>query len=791
MYDIQLIKQRITCVDVAKLCGLPIVNPGDRCISPLREGADNPSSFTVDDDFWFDFGDSRGGDAIDLLAELRYHGDRGRAIRELATLTGVTDSNPRPDGWTEYTQNLCNQIAFWQSQLTDDDRNYLHNRGLSDATIETLKIGRTNDGRLSIPYMKNGYVAYYVTRHLPGGAYPESKYRKQKRDDYNEHIPWGLDSLNRDSDTLVIAEGAFDAISYYQENYPVLSAITGFFSKSQIPTVLSVARKFKRVFIVYDDDSKTSNAGAKFTMRMSELLLRHRIPFIVGTVPEPYHDVSEYYAAGGNLDTLISRAEPGLQYIATTMKTFDELESFIYTVARHTKRSVMDGLLVHLKKHTDYEPKRLDNLFKAANTAPPETIIADEIMREHNLVYVNADSFYEYSRGVWSRIVDGIVKGYADQAYGEFSTANRVNAINTLLKTRALRAVEFNKQPVWNFINGTLELDTGVFRDHNPNDYCSFQASYPYNPDATHHAWDKFIDDVTASDPKKSEILQFIPGYVLMPHCKYEKVFCLTGSGGNGKSKYLEILRQLFGEPNVTHITPRGLLDKFQRIYLKDSFLNIAGEIKSDLQDSEEYIKLIASGEPMSACYKSQDYLSFLSRAKLVFAMNGQLTSSDTSDGLTRRLVIVDFVVSFVDFPDPNNPYERSKDVDILDKLIHELNSGGIFNWAYEGYKLLKTVGYFTETNDQAELLDEFKRASNPVLVFWEDYFADSNPSEILYDQVYGDYISWCATVGETTISAQKFHSELKKLLKNRYDVSSKSVRVDGKPRKQRFYRAR
>ena len=114
MYDINLIKQRISCVELAQRLGLPITNSGDRCVSPLRPNASNPSSFVVDTDFWFDFGDSRGGDVIDLLAEISYHGDRGRAIRELAVMTGVTDSNPRPDGWTEYTQNLCNQIAFWR-----------------------------------------------------------------------------------------------------------------------------------------------------------------------------------------------------------------------------------------------------------------------------------------------------------------------------------------------------------------------------------------------------------------------------------------------------------------------------------------------------------------------------------------------------------------------------------------------------------------------------------------------------------------------------------------------------
>lgn len=789
MFDIQLIKQRISCVEVAQRCGLPVSESGDRCVSPLRSGAKNPSSFVVDDGFWFDFGDSRGGDVIDLLAEIKYQGDRGKAIRELARLTGVTDENPRPDGWLEYTQNLCNQIAYWQTQLTEDDYNYLHSRGLTDDTISQLKIGRTSDGRLSIPYMKNGYVAYYCTRYLPGGSYPESKYRKQKRDDYCEHIIWGLDTLSRDGDTLIIAEGAFDAISFYQDGYPVISAITGFFSKSQIPTVVSIARKYKRVLIIYDDDSATSNAGAKFTMRMAELLTSKRIPFVVGTVPKPYHDVSDYYAAGGDLKYIIDNSEDGLYYIAGTLTTFEALETFVFKAARHTKRTVMENLLAHLKRTSTFDGKLLDSLFRAALTAPPETIIADEIMREHQLVYVHAVGFYEYSGSVWNRINDGIISGYADRAYGEFSTANRITAITKLLKTRALTEVTFNTKPIWNFINGTLELDTGNFREHSSGDYCSFISSYPYNPEATYRSWSKFIDDVTASDPIKAEILQFIPAYALMPHCKFEKVFCLCGSGGNGKSKYLEILRQLFGESNVTHITPRGLLDRFQRIGLRDSILNIAGEIKSNLNDVEEYIKLIASGEPISACYKSQDFVSFCSRAKLLFAMNGQLTSSDTSDGLTRRIIIVDFKVSFVDFPDPNDPYQRLKNVDIMDELISELQSGGIFNWIYEGYKLLSKVGYFTETGDQEELLSEFKRASNPIRVFWEDNCADGYYDEIIYDQIYGDYIKWCSEVGENPTSSQKFHAELKKLLRGRYETLTRSVRIDGKPRKQRYYR--
>ena len=768
MHDLNLIKSRISCVDVAQRLGLPINKPGDRCVSPLRPNASNPTSFVCDDDFWYDFGDARGGDVIDLLAELKYNGDRGAAIRELASLTGVPDNNPRPDGWYTYTQNLCNQIAYWQTQLTQADRDYLHSRGLTDDTITNLKIGRTEDGRLSIPYLKNGYVAYYCTRHLPGGAYPDSKYRKQKRDDFNEHVPWGLDTLNRDTDTLVIAEGAFDAISFYQSGYAVLSAITGFFSRDQISTVISAARNFRRVFIVYDDDSATSNAGERFTVRTAELLTQYRVPFVVGTVPPPYHDISEYYAAGGDLRRVVDSSEDGRIYIASRFTAFSDLERYIYTLARHTKRTDLETIFAALRRTTTFDTKQLDALFKSATTAPPENIVADEILKNHRLVYIPDVGFYEYASGVWTRIGSAVVKSYADQTYGEFSTSQRVNAVCNLVGIRALRAdIQFDKRPVWNFVNGTLELETGVFRDHNPNDFCSMQSRYPYNPDATYDSWSRFIDDVTAGDAKSAELLQLYPGYVFDPTCRYERVLVLSGGGGNGKTRYLEIIRQLFSASDyaVSHLTPRAMLDRFQAIQLREAIVNIAGEIRSDLRDAEEKIKSVASGEPMSACYKGQDFVNFIPRTKLIYATNAQLSSGDTSEGLTRRLLMVDFKVSFVDNPDPNNPYQRLKNVDILEELTKELQSGGIFNWAYEGYKLLQTVGYFTETSDQAELIQEFKRSSNPVLVFWEDKVSDySDSATITNAEIYRAYQQWCVDNGEKNLPSQVFHREFKRV---------------------------
>lgn len=775
MYDLTLIKQRINCVGYAQRVGLPIGKSGDRCISPLREGAKNPTSFVVYDDFYFDFAEGSGGDVIELCAAINHDGDRGSAIRELAKLTGVVSDNVgNTEQWLAYTKRMNAMTAYYNTQLTESDRQYLHSRGVDDDSIARLRIGRVTDGplkgRLFLPYFSgaDGYVCYYATRAMPGGTFQDNKYMKQKKDDHCQHLPWGLQTLNRSGNTLVIAEGYFDCISFEIQGYPVLSAITGRFSREQIPIVLSVAKKFSKVFIVYDNDERT-RAGESFARSMSEILIRHRIPFVVGTVPSMYKDISEYYSAGGDLQRIIDAAEDGITYIASHFIEFSDLEAFMYTVARHTKRTTLDEIFNRLKSSARWNEKSLISLQKSCTTAPPETIVVNEILSDHQLVYVPSVGFYEYRSGVWTRLSDESVQSYVDKTLGEFSTYQRVKAITGLLKTRALRSdLVFDRQPVWNFINGTLELETGTFRDHNPSDYCSVQSRYPYNPDATYHSWSKFIDDITAGDPRAAELLQFIPGYALFHDCPHEKIFVLTGSGGNGKSRYLKILQDLFGAENCSHVTPRGLLDKFQRILLKDSIINLAGEIKSDLTDVEEYMKQIASGETQSACYKSKDYVTFDPRSKLVYACNGQLQSGDTSDGLARRLIIVDFKVSFVDRPDPNDPYQRKKDIHILDSLTQELNSGGIFNWAYEGYKLLKTVGYFTETNDQTELLTEFKRSSNPVMLFWEEN-AVTLPESISNYDLYHKYLQWCVDNGERPSKSSVFHREFKKLCGKAY----------------------
>lgn len=777
---IQKIKSRLSCVEYLSRQGIH-VKSGGRCISPLRPGAKNPTSFTVNDEFWYDFGSGHGGDVIDLAAQLQYDGDISRAVYGLASELGIQRDNQYSETFKQDIQNLCNRTAAYHAALTNSDRDYLHARGLNDDDISRLMIGRVTDGylknRLFLPYFKNGYVCYYATRAMPNSGFQDNKYMKASRDESPsyQHVPWGLQTLTRraEHDTLIISEGYFDAAVWEANGYPVISPITGNFSKDQWPDVISACRMFSRVLIIFDNDA-VSHAGDGFTARTARKLFQNRIPFVVAHTPPGVKDVNDYYTNGGDLRNLINSAQDGLTYIVNQYDDPVELKNFILSINRYTDPVQIVAAL----EKTRFAPSVVKAIQKTADTAPSESVIVDELITKHNVIFVSDVGFYEWDSRVWSRIDDTQIKNYADRLYGKrFSTAQRVAAVCNLLKARAVSNTVFDRNPVLTFQNGTLEIETGNFRGFSPDDYCSIIMEYDYDPNAQCPVWEHFIEDVTDYEPRRQENLQFIAGYVLVPDCRFQKVFLLTGAGGNGKSVYLETMQQLFGVKNTTHVEPSGLVKDFQRIRLKDSLWNIGADINSNFSNGEirEWILKISDGTAIQACYKSKDFIDFTPRSKLVFACN-ELPTAEIVKGLDRRFQFISFPCQYVETPDPDKPLQKQRDINIVQKLAAELP--GIFNWVYAGYKLLMKVGYFTDTPEQQDFLQQFKRVSDPVVVFCEDRNFHGTVSR---DEIYDWYKGWCERTGHKPLSREKFMPRFRDCLGD-HIKAERRVRVDGVP---------
>ena len=769
MLDISQIKTRISCVDFAQRNSLQITTSGDRCVSPLRSGATNKSSFIVYDDFFFDFGSGEGGDVIDFAAKLLFNDDKGKAIKHLAELTGVSIENTHNQSWVKYTQNLCNKIQSYHEKLTAEDREYLYKRGITDDTINRNKIGRTPEGRLIIPYWKNGYVCYYATRFMPGGKYPEQKYKKMPIDDYNDHTVWGLHTLDRNSDRnlLVIAEGAFDALSFEQEGYSVISAITGHFSREQLPAALSIAKSFKKVFLVFDNDTVTK-AGEKFTIKMAQILTENRIPCIVGNVPVTYKDISEFYADSGNLAEIINSATDGIEFLASKITDRAEFNTFARRVCRYMSKPDVDMFFKSVSRNATFDTDWLKALCKDCKSAPLDKSIAEEVTSKHKLLYNEKISFFQYNGTHWTSKTDTEISAYIADALGPYATGPKIGSILKVIKSDVVTNKLFNVNPVINFINGTLEIEPEIkFREHRADDCCTYCLDYPYNPQASSKEWLTFLDTVTNHDDKKICLLQELSGYVLFPDNRLQKCAVLIGSGANGKSVFLNVLTKIFGSTNVSNVEMSSLSQDFQVIQLMNSMLNISAETRTNVAGAESKFKQITAGDEISACYKGKDYITFRPRAKMFLACNEYVKSSDTTEGWTRRFCFVDFPMHFVEIPNPNNPEELPIDRDIESRLTTNESLSAIFNWVLQGYQMLKNCGYFTEPDDQREITEEFKELSNPLIEFAKEVEIGGSVSN---NRLYDRYKIWCEDSGHNALARNTFQKRIAKAFKEYRD---------------------
>lgn len=772
MFDISKIKERISCLDYARSNNIKVFKDGDRTYSPFHNGS-NATSFVCYADSWYSFSDGMGGDVIDLCACLKHNGDKGKAISELASLTGIRATHDTYE-WRDYMQNLGNRIYHYNTQLLPSDYDYLHSRGISDSTIDAIKIGRNEEGRLVVPYWRNGAVVYFASRSMPGCMHPEAKYKKMKKDKFNDNCVWGLDTLTRLSstnDSLIIAEGMFDALSCYEQGYPVLSAITGHFSAKQIPEVINNCRQFRKVVLTYDTDPITK-AGEKFTIKMAKILYRAGIPFAIAPMPFGCHDLSEYHASGRQIASLLASAIDGIQYLIQSFTDYENLRDFVLEIARSTPMDVLMGYLANSK----FDDRQMKELVRIAKAVPNEQRIAEEIMADHELIYIAEDSFYEWNGSYWKRTDDLTIQGYAIHYYGkQFATSQRAKGVTSLLKALISVQSRLNKEEVISFINGTLDLLSGEFREHRKTDYCSFTLDYEYDADAVCPNWEQFIDSVTNHNPRRAEVLQQIAGYVLFPDCKYQKIFVLFGAGSNGKSVYLDMLEKVYGKSNCTYVDPANMSNEFWLIHLKDSLLNFATEINSDFSKAENVLKMLSDGTSMQACYKGQNHITFEPRAKMVFACN-DMPHSKTIQGMDRRMHFVDFPVRFVDYPDPADPLQQKRDYDLMQKLIPELPA--IFNWCYAGYNSLRHFNEFTETEEQASYLTEFREASNPIEIYVRertDWLVGDMPCQ----EVYDNYCEWCERNGHWKSASNSFGRALRVALGTRYGGKHRA-RIDG-----------
>src|SRR5574344_2151890 len=97
--------------------------------------------------------------------------------------------------------------------------------------------------------------------------------------------------------------------------------------------------------------------------------------------------------------------------------------------------------------------------------------------------------------------------------------------------------------------NGTLDLRTMQFRDHNPEDKLTKTAHVSYDPAATCNRFECYIDEIMSGDAERARFLQKALGYAVSGDTRHECMFFLYGeTTRNGKGTLMESILRVMGD---------------------------------------------------------------------------------------------------------------------------------------------------------------------------------------------------------------------------------------------------
>ena len=235
--------------------------------------------------------------------------------------------------------------------------------------------------------------------------------------------------------------------------------------------------------------------------------------------------------------------------------------------------------------------------------------------------------------------------------------------------------------------NGVVDLRTGMIRSGHPDDRLTMQVPVQYHVKAECPRWQQFLHQVFQCDEELIGFVQRALGYSLTGSVREQVLFLCYGTGSNGKSVFLDMLRNVLGDYAMN--IPFTVLELQQRPSLTNDLASMAGrrlvtssETNESTRLNEARIKALTGGDPVTARFLYSESFTYEPVAKFWLAVNHLPRVRDDSYGFWRRVRVLPFNEQFTgDDADKGLPF----------KLLEELP--GILNWGVQGARNWRLVG--------------------------------------------------------------------------------------------------
>lgn len=310
------------------------------------------------------------------------------------------------------------------------------------------------------------------------------------------------------------------------------------------------------------------------------------------------------------------------------------------------------------------------------------------------------------------------------------------------------------------FENGVYDLMTGELKPFSSDMVITNKIPWNYNPDAYSELADKTLNKLACGDHTIRSLLEECVGYCFYRRNELGKAFILTGDKSNGKSTFLDCMKAILGEQNISALDLKELGDRFNTAMMFGKLANIGDDIGDDfLQGSQVSIfKKIVTGNRIKAERKGQDPFEFNPYIKLLFSANDIPRMKDKTGAVLRRLVIIPFNATFSKDSDDYDPY-------IKYKLIEQDSMEYFIRVGIEGLQRVIINQGFTQSEKVQNQLNEYEEENNPIIAFIADCGVDAIENEPT-NEVYKRYQVFCAENNMQPMSNIVFSKQINKRLK-------------------------
>lgn len=263
---------------------------------------------------------------------------------------------------------------------------------------------------------------------------------------------------------------------------------------------------------------------------------------------------------------------------------------------------------------------------------------------------------------------------------------------------------------------------------------------------------DAFLDSIADGDADVVAALKEVMGACMCSKRVLSQSPMLIGRAGgasgkasNGKSTFLNWLRQILGTENVSSLDISTLGQRFQAGRVVGKLANLGDDIPDGFLKGDELsiFKKLVTGDAIYTDVKNGDGYEFRPTASMVFSMNSVPRLSDTTDGIFRRLAFIPFRRRFA----PGLP---GFDPDIAAKLSKPdvLKRGAALGLL--GLAELIEAGSLAVIPDMTAEVEEVRQDNDSVTRWlFEECVGvvdvDGRPTS----KVFNEYYEWCKDAGE------------------------------------------